>query len=64
MSPAAATAGVETRHVPREEFDAELRAAIATVSDLSLEEFVERGRRGELDEPLRDLWLMVGPLFR
>lgn len=64
MSPAAATAGVVTRHVPREEFDDELRAAIATVSELSLEEFVEHGRRGELGDPLRDLWLMVGPLFR
>lgn len=64
MSPAAAIAGVVTRHVPREAFDQDLREAIAGVSDMSLEEFVERGRRGELEEPLRDLWLMVGPLFR
>lgn len=64
MSPAAGAARVVTHHVPREEFDEGLREAIASVSDLTLEEFVERGQRGDLDEPLDDLWLMVAPLFR
>ncbi|WP_370326344.1 hypothetical protein [Euzebya sp.] len=63
MSPAA-TAGVVTHHVPREEFDEELREAISSVSDLTLDEFIERGRSGDLEEPLDDLWLMVAPLFR
>lgn len=56
---------VVTHHVPRKQFDRDLREAIARESDLTLEEFVARGQRGELDEgALRDLWLMVAPLFR
>lgn len=63
MSPAAA-AGVSTTRVPRDAFTEDLRKAILTVSDLSLEEFIQCGRQGQLEGELHDLWLMVSPLFR
>ncbi|CAN5838127.1 hypothetical protein BH24ACT15_BH24ACT15_24600 [soil metagenome] len=61
---ATATTTPVTTHMPRQEFDQGLRAAIARESDLTMEEFVKLGRRGELEGALHDLWLMVAPLFR
>lgn len=54
---------VHVIEVSRSDLIADVTAAVGR-SGLTLERFVELGRRGELrDDGLRDLWLMAGPAF-